>query len=351
MPTLSETNSGPRTPSLDDVHEDSTVNTIESKFEVIQQSSSGDTVTYVGKYPLQPFRKGTRGTYGGDLVTQGVLAAWESIPDPEFSPHSLHAYFVRAGNPDIPVTWEVTKVTDGRNYANRLVKGIQLGKIMFTLQVSFARKNSAAERIDTGKPQLDFSTKPLYLLAKYRDRLHTLPFLAHTHNLLHHRIPHETLNGSGVIGTVGVIPEQLNYETSGNRTLGFFIKLNDPLPNAKNPSRAKVLQLCFALDATYLGTMAASLGVDINHLPNVGKTLDYFRVSLDHAVYFHDVDFTTDDYLYMEYRFPRFSNDRVLCYVLVYTLLGKLVCTVVQEALAYIDEPLKKRLDGLQGKL
>lgn len=339
--------------SLSEIYGNDQINKIEAKFELIEQSTINDITTFVGKYPLEPMIKGLRGTYGGESVTQALNAAWETVKGDDMLPHSLHSYFVRAGIPEIPVTWEVTRINDGRNYSNRLVKGYQNGRVMFVLQTQFARDNLKSARQAAGKPAtIEWTSAPTSMFDNYKDTVNELIPLSHTRDLLHNRLTPELLNGSGGILPNVVVPDNaFSYDTTGNRTLAFFCKLNDRLHLSQNELKAKVLQLAFILDATYLGLMVASLGVKLQDWPRVKKTLDFFRVSLDHAIYFHDNEYKTDEWLYCEYRFPRMSNDRVLCYVSFYTLDRRLIATVTQEALVYFTPEVERRLNDVNTKL
>ncbi len=54
-----------------------------------------------------------------------------------FDVHSLHAYFLRPGDPDVPILYEVDRIRDGRSFVTRRVVAIQHGKAIFHLQASF----------------------------------------------------------------------------------------------------------------------------------------------------------------------------------------------------------------------
>ena len=57
----------------------------------------------------------------------------------ERPPHSLHAYFLLAGDPKVPIIYEVERVRDGKSFTTRRVKAIQHGQPIFAMSVSFHR--------------------------------------------------------------------------------------------------------------------------------------------------------------------------------------------------------------------
>lgn len=81
---------------------------------------------------------GARGIYGGEIIGQAIVAAASTVP-PDLSLHSLHAYFVLAGDAKLPITYDVTAVRTGRSFATRQVTALQRGKPVFLLMGSFQR--------------------------------------------------------------------------------------------------------------------------------------------------------------------------------------------------------------------
>jgi acyl-CoA thioesterase-2 len=77
--------------------------------------------------------------YGGQVAAQALVAAGSTVAT-DRAPHSLHAYFVRAGRADEPVRYRVDRVRDGRSFATRQVSAMQDGKTVFTMLASFQRR-------------------------------------------------------------------------------------------------------------------------------------------------------------------------------------------------------------------
>src|SRR5512143_1918499 len=74
--------------------------------------------------------------FGGQVAAQALVAAGRTV-EPDRCVHSLHSYFLRPGDPTIPIVFEVDRIRDGRSFTTRRVVAIQHGKAIFNLQASF----------------------------------------------------------------------------------------------------------------------------------------------------------------------------------------------------------------------
>ncbi|MCI4390365.1 hypothetical protein PGIGA_G00121690 [Pangasianodon gigas] len=92
-----------------------------------------DIDLYRGKHHWVPR---TRRLFGGQIVGQALVAAAKSVSDDLYA-HSLHCYFVRAGDPKVPVLYQVERIRDGRSFCVRSVKAIQHGQPILICQASF----------------------------------------------------------------------------------------------------------------------------------------------------------------------------------------------------------------------
>ncbi len=90
-----------------------------------------DTDLFRGFNP--PFE--TRRIYGGQVVAQSLAAAYRTIEGRDC--HSLHCYFIRPGNPKLPILFQVDRARDGGSFSVRRVVAIQNGKQIFNLAASF----------------------------------------------------------------------------------------------------------------------------------------------------------------------------------------------------------------------
>jgi len=77
----------------------------------------------------------SRRIFGGQVVAQALAAAYRTVEDR--SCHSLHSYFIRPGDPSMPVIYEVDRARDGGSFTTRRVTAIQKGRQIFNLAASF----------------------------------------------------------------------------------------------------------------------------------------------------------------------------------------------------------------------
>src|SRR6266700_7982525 len=76
--------------------------------------------------------------FGGQVAGQALVAAGRTVPS-DRPVHSLHAYFIRPGDPSVPLVYIVDRVRDGLSFTTRRVSAIQHGTTIFTLSASFHR--------------------------------------------------------------------------------------------------------------------------------------------------------------------------------------------------------------------
>src|SRR4051794_26144972 len=74
--------------------------------------------------------------FGGQVAGQALVAATRTV-EPDRTIHSLHAYFLRPGDPRVPILYEVDRIRDGRSFTTRRVVAIQHGRPIFNLSASF----------------------------------------------------------------------------------------------------------------------------------------------------------------------------------------------------------------------
>ena len=83
--------------------------------------------------------------FGGQVAAQALTAAGSSVPSENLA-HSLHGYFLSAGDPTKPIVYEVERLRDGRSYRSRRVTARQGGEPIFTLSASFKLSEDGADR-------------------------------------------------------------------------------------------------------------------------------------------------------------------------------------------------------------
>ena len=81
---------------------------------------------------------GTGRIFGGQVLAQALVAARRTVED-DRPAHSLHGYFMLAGDLSAPVVYFVDRIRDGKSFTTRTVRAIQHGKAIFAMTVSFQR--------------------------------------------------------------------------------------------------------------------------------------------------------------------------------------------------------------------
>ena len=85
--------------------------------------------------------------FGGQVAGQALVAAGRTVPA-DRPVHSLHAYFIRPGDPAVPIVYLVDRVRDGRSFTTRRVSAVQHGEAIFTLSASFHHDEPGPEHAD-----------------------------------------------------------------------------------------------------------------------------------------------------------------------------------------------------------
>lgn len=244
--------------------------------------------------------------FGGQVAGQALVAAARTV-DAERGVHSLHAYFIRGGDPSVPIVYTVDRVRDGRSFSVRRVFAIQHGQAIFTLSASF-------QLVQDGRTH--GSTMPDVPPPE------TLPTLA------------ERMAGSSELKrSRPLFPFDLRYvddppwmqrvngprEEGGNRV---WMRATGTLPD--DP----VVHVCaatFASDLTLLDAVLVRQGVAWGSDSVTGA-------SLDHAMWFHH-PFRADRWFLYDSESPSASGSRGLAAGKIFTRDGRHVATVMQEGL------------------
>jgi acyl-CoA thioesterase-2 len=109
---------------------------------------AGDHGTWIGRGPRYPWG----GLYGGQIVAQALAAAATGVDD-SFHVHSLRAYFIRRGDHEQPVLYEVDPIRDGRSFCTRRVVAHQLPGAILNLEASFQRPEDSEDLTTIAMPE------------------------------------------------------------------------------------------------------------------------------------------------------------------------------------------------------
>ncbi|MFB7666661.1 acyl-CoA thioesterase [Kitasatospora sp. NPDC056138] len=257
-------------------------------------------------------------TFGGQVAAQALTAAGRTV-DPARTVHSLHGYFLRPGDPQRPIEYEVDRARDGFSYATRRVTAVQRGEAIFTLSASFKLPEEAGTRQRTmppvpGPEELP-DPFPLWAAKSPEDYARSSGFRALDMRFVPADAP-------GVPAELPGVPQQFVWLRAGT-----------PLP-ADDP----LVQVC-AL--TYLSDLTLASTAALHVQPPRMQRSEPARImlaSLDHAMWFHR-PFRADDWLLFAQRSPSASDGRGLTLGEFYNRDGELVASAVQEALVRELQP------------
>jgi acyl-CoA thioesterase II len=246
--------------------------------------------------------------FGGQVAGQALVAAGRTVPE-DRPVHSLHAYFIRPGDPTTPLIYLVERVRDGRSFTTRRVTTIQHGKTIFTLSASFHRDEPGVEHAE---PMPD--VPPPDAVPPTLERM-------------------EKLFGPSVRKWYGDQPIDirhigpLSFEAARDPALRttrnmVWLRADGDLPD---DPLLHVCLMTYASDMTLLDSVLIAHGLSWAD----GRTSG---ASLDHAMWFHG-PFRADRWLLYAQDSPVARGSRGLARGEVYTSDGDLVVSVVQEGL------------------
>ncbi len=248
--------------------------------------------------------------YGGQVIGQAMVAAGRTVEDKVRTAHSLHAYFLRPGDPKTPIIYEVDRIRDGRSFTTRRVVAIQKGRAIFSMAVSYQVPEKGFEhQIDVGDvPPPEGLKSELGLRKEIVDRLPE----DYVKRWLRDR----------PIETRPVDPRDMFNPGRSEPQQHVWMKATAPVGDDI------LLQQCvlaYASDMTLLDTCL--LPHDASFMNPKLQT-----ASLDHAMWFHH-PFKMDEWLLYAQDSPAASSARGINRGCIYTRDGLLVATVAQEGL------------------
>ena len=253
--------------------------------------------------------EGWQRVYGGQVLGQALVAAALTV-DSSRAIHSMHGYFLLAGDPEREIIYDVERIRDGGSFTTRRARGIQHGRAIFSMSASFHKHEEGydhqAAMPDVPPPETLPSAKELM-----SGMLANLPENMRAYWRREHPIDVRIVDVSRYVSRQPQQPTQ-----------SIWLKANGTLPDALYIHQAV---LAYASDFTLLDTAL------IAH----GKLLfdrDIQLASLDHAMWFHR-PFRADDWLLYVQDSPTAFGARGYCRGAVFDRQGRLVASTVQEGL------------------
>ena len=116
--------------------------------DMLQLADGGGARTHEDIFVGRTLSAMRRAVYGGQVLAQSVIAAGRTVEEPSRRIHSMHAYFLRAGDIDEPITFGVERMRDGRSFSTRRVHAYQSGSTIFSGICSFQEPAEGLEHQD-----------------------------------------------------------------------------------------------------------------------------------------------------------------------------------------------------------
>ena len=249
--------------------------------------------------------------YGGQVLAQSVVAATRTVEGRSI--HSLHGYFLRAGDINFPITFSVDRLRDGRSFSTRRVQAFQKGEPIFSMIASFQTEDSGlAHQIEMpqGLPEPE-----------------SLPSAAELVGAVDHPVAQFWAKARPF--DIRHVGSPIYFQVEGEHVAhqAVWIRLLDELPD--NPV-LHTAALAYASDYTILESIYRRHGIAWSH-PGLSSA------SLDHAMWFHRKPKVDDWMLYVQ-ESPSAQGGRGLSLGRIYSRDGILIASVAQEGMVRVPE-------------
>jgi acyl-CoA thioesterase II len=255
--------------------------------------------------------------FGGQVVGQALVAATRTVEG--VLPHSLHAYFLLAGDPKVPIIYEVDRIRDGKSFTTRRVVGIQHGHAIFSMSVSFHNDEPGLDH----QMAMPVVPHPDALPSDAEIKQKILPELPEAVRRYYERERPIELRPVDFGRYAGKRQEDNRFN--------IWMRTTAPLPDDPAIHRCA---LAYASDMTILDTAL---------LPHQRSVFDrnIMGASLDHALWFHR-PFRADQWLLYVQDSPNMHGARGFGRGLIFAADGTLAASVAQEGLLRERRPEAK---------
>lgn len=247
--------------------------------------------------------------FGGQVLGQALAAATQTTPA-DRNVHSLHAYFLRPGDVDHPIIYEVDRIRDGQSFTTRRVIAVQNGKPIFNLSASFQRCEAGFEHADPmpDVPGPEGLHSESEIWQKYAERI---PEPIRSRALAERPIELRPLD-----------PVDIFQPQSKGTDHAVWIRARGSLPDELSLHRCL---LAYCSDFSFVTTAMRPHGVTW-----VSRRMQV--ASIDHVMWFHR-DFRMDDWLLHVMESPSASGARGFARGRIFSRDGTLVASTAQEGL------------------
>jgi acyl-CoA thioesterase II len=253
---------------------------------------------------------GRKRVFGGQVIGQALVAACRTLDVNGRPPHSLHAYFLLGGDPEIPIIYEVDRIRDGRSFTTRRVVAIQHGEAIFTMAVSFHRDEPGLSH----QARMPEVPQPEAVASETAIKERVLPLMPDPVRRYYERERPIELRPVELDRYLGRKIEDGRFHV--------WIRATERLPDEP------AIHQCVLAYASDMMLLDAAL------IPH-GRTVfeqTIMAASLDHALWFHR-PFRADEWLLYAQDSPNLSGSRGFSRGLIFARDGTLIASVAQEGL------------------
>ena len=256
--------------------------------------------------------EGWQRVYGGQVIGQALVAASRTV-SADRSAHSLHGYFLRAGDTDIPILYKVDRIRDGKSFNTRRVVAVQRGQAIFTMSISFQVEEEGLNH------QFAMPEVPL------PDALPTDEEIRQQQAQSWPAEFQDSFLGSSAIQVKPIDPVDMLHPEPAPPVQRCWMRCGETLPD---DPRIHQCVLAYLSDWSLLDTATRPHAVSFMQ--------DNVQVaSLDHAMWFHR-PFRADEWLLYDQDSPSANGARGFNRGLIYNRAGELVASTTQEGLVRI---------------
>ena len=261
---------------------------------------------FTGPSQWQPMGR----VFGGQVLAQSLTAAMRTIAEDRYI-HSMHGYFLRPGDVNLPITFSVDRIHDGRSFSTRRTQAYQNGVPILSLIASFQDSDDGLDHqvaMPTDLPEPE-----------------SLPSAAEVLAGVDHPIASNWANGRAF--DIRHVPSSIYFTVEGAQVphQAVWMRAKSPLPDDPNLHRAA---LAYASDYSILEPIMRGHGV-------AWSTPGLKAASLDHAMWFHRFG-RVDEWMLYTQESPTAIGGRGLSLGRIYSRDGVLLASVAQEGMVRV---------------
>ncbi|MFC4064279.1 acyl-CoA thioesterase [Actinoplanes subglobosus] len=263
-----------------------------------------DAATFQGESP----QTGAQRVFGGQVAGQALVAAGRTV-DPSRHVHSLHGYFVRPGDPTVPITFHVEQIRDGRSFSVRRSTARQHGRTIFFMSASFQVPEEGLDHQEpapVGVPEPEDVPTILHWADRYPERMAMFKASPRSVDVRY-------------VGVPGWVPPG---DRDAEPLQRVWMRLDGKLPD---DPLIHACALTYASDMSLLDAVLSTHG-------EVWGPGGVIGASLDHALWFHR-PFRADEWFLYDSSSPSASGARGLAGGRMFTREGRHIASAVQEGL------------------